>query len=157
MTAHEVRVDAGTAAEILDVLARYAQVIDNRDWNDAHTVFTEDVQFGVGPSAFTGIDAVRRMVESVTPYHPHHTGNTILTQREDGSVRAWSKFFIVRTDGTVGSGDYQDTLVRTEAGWRIAHRVASRGNRRSDDPGGPSSRTFTFDGWRTGADRESGV
>ncbi|WP_072803896.1 nuclear transport factor 2 family protein [Rhodococcoides yunnanense] len=148
MSAPEGRVDAAAAAEILDVLARYAQVIDNRDWDDAHTVFTPDVVFGSGPSAFSGVAEVRRMVESVQPYHPHHTSNTILTARPDGTVRAWSKFFIVRTDGTVGSGDYQDTLVRTEAGWRIAHRVASRGNRRSDDPGGPSSRTFTFDSWR---------
>lgn len=145
----EVRVAADDAAEILDVLARYAQVIDNRDWDDAHTVFTDDVVFGTGPSAFTGVDEVRRMVESVQPYHPHHTCNTILTALPDGSVRAWSKFFIVRTDGSVGSGDYQDTLTRTANGWRIAHRVASRGNRRDDDPGGPSRRSFTFDGWRS--------
>lgn len=148
MTSTEARVDPDTAAEILDVLARYAQVIDNRDWDEAHTVFAEDVVFGSGPSAITGVAAVRRMVESVTPYHPHHTTNTILTRLPDGSVRAWSKFFIVRTDGSVGSGDYQDTLRRTSAGWRLSNRVASRGNRRDDDPGGPSRRTFTFEGWR---------
>lgn len=144
----EVRVDSDTAAEILDVLARYAQVIDNRDWDQAHTVFTDDVVFGVGDAARHGVSAVREMVENVRPYHPHHTSNTILTRRADGTIRAWSKFVIVRTDGTAGSGDYQDTLVRTDRGWRIAHRVASRGNRRRDDPGGPSSRTFTFASWR---------
>lgn len=147
MTA-EVRVDSDTAAEILVVLARYAQVIDNRDWDQADTVFTEDVVFGAGDSARHGVSAVQEMVENVRPYHPHHTSNTILTRRPDGTIRAWSKFIIVRTDGTAGSGDYQDTLVRTEQGWRIAHRVASRGNRRRDDPGGPSSRTFTFASWK---------
>lgn len=150
----EDRVDSATAAEILDVLARYAQVIDNRDWDHAHTVFTDDVVFGVGPAARVGIDSIEPMVESVHPYHPHHTSTTVLSRRPDGSVRAWSKFFIVRTDGSVGSGDYQDTLVETgvndrgpSAGWRIAHRVVSRGNRRDDDPGGPSTRTFTFESW----------
>jgi hypothetical protein len=54
---------------------------------------------------------------------------------------------IVRTDGTAGSGDYQDTLVHTTGGWRIARRRASRGNRRDDDPGGPSTRTFDFGSW----------
>ncbi|MGF0313949.1 nuclear transport factor 2 family protein [Rhodococcus sp. IEGM1428] len=147
MTA-EVRVDSDTAAEILDVLSRYAQVIDNRDWDQAHTVFTDDVVFGAGEAARQGISTVQEMVENVRPYHPHHTSNTILTRRPDGTIRAWSKFVIVRTDGTAGSGDYQDTLVHTRRGWRIAHRVASRGNRRRDDPGGPSSRTFTFASWR---------
>ncbi|WP_028463431.1 nuclear transport factor 2 family protein [Nocardia sp. 348MFTsu5.1] len=146
--ATELRVDAQVAADILDVLARYAQVIDNRDWDHAHTVFTDDVVFGVGEWAQTGTAAIRQMVENIQPYHPHHTSNTVLTALPDGSVRGWSKFFIVRTDGTAGSGDYQDTFVETPAGWRIAHRVASRGNRRPDDPGGPSSRTFTFDSWR---------
>lgn len=147
MTA-EVRVESDTAAEILVVLARYAQVIDNRDWDQAHTVFTEDVVFGAGDAARHGVSAVQEMVENVRPYHPHHTSDTILTRRPDGTIRAWSKFIIVRTDGTAGSGDYQDTLVRGDCGWRIAHRVASRGNRRRDDPGGPSSRTFTFASWR---------
>ncbi|WP_188543122.1 nuclear transport factor 2 family protein [Rhodococcoides trifolii] len=140
----ETRVDSDTAAEILDVLARYAQVIDNRDWDQADSLFTDDVVFG----SSSGVAEIRRMVEDVHPYHPHHTTNTIMTRRPDGTVRAWSKFFIVRTDGSVGSGDYQDTFRHTDTGWRIAHRVASRGNRRDDDPGGPSRRTFSFDGWR---------
>jgi hypothetical protein len=54
----------------------------------------------------------------------------------------------VRGDGTVGSGDYQDTLVRTAVGWRIAARDVSRGNRLDSDPtGGPSKRSFTFGSW----------
>lgn len=142
------RMDADTAAEILDVLARYAQIIDNRDWDQAHTVFTEDVIFG--DPVRRGIDVVRALVEGVRPYHPHHTTNTILSALPDGSVRAWSKFVIVRTDGTAGSGDYQDTFVQTPNGWRLSRRTASRGNRRADDPGGPSSRTLGFDSWING-------
>ena len=141
------RVDAATAAEILDVLARYAQVIDNRDWDDAHTVFCADVLLGADKDGPRGVARVAEMVESIRPYHPHHTTNTILDARPDGTIRAWSKYMIVRTDGTAGSGDYRDILKKTPDGWRIAHRTGSRGNRRGDDPGGPSTRTFDFPSW----------
>lgn len=66
----------------------------------------------------------------------------------DGTARAWSKYVIVRTDGTAGSGDYLDTLVRTPDGWRISRRDVHRGRRRDDDPGGPSERSWTFATWR---------
>lgn len=131
---------------VLDVLARYAQVIDNGDWHELASVFTPDVVFG--RSGVRGFDAIIAAVGSVTPYHPHHTTNSLLGLAPDGTVRAWSKYVIVRTDGTAGSGDYLDTLVRTPAGWRISRRDVHRGTRRDDDPGGPSVRTWTFDDWR---------
>ncbi len=68
--------------------------------------------------------------------HGHNTTDVVLDARTDGTIRAWSKFYIVRGDGTVGSGDYQDTLVRTADGWRIAERDVSRGNRLESDPTG---------------------
>lgn len=134
------------AREILDVLARYAQVIDNGDWDRLATVFTPDAVFG--RDRVRGLDAIVAAVGSVTPYHPHHTTNSLLGLAPDGTVRAWSKYVIVRTDGTAGSGDYLDTVVRTPQGWRIARRDVHRGNRRDDDPGGRSRRSWTFDTWR---------
>jgi hypothetical protein len=80
--------------------------------------------------------------------HAEHSTDVILDARPDGTVRAWSKFYIVRSDGTVGSGDYQDTLVKTGDGWRIAERDVSRGNRLDTDPtGGASTRTFSVASW----------
>ncbi|RZT87211.1 SnoaL-like protein [Pseudonocardia sediminis] len=137
-----VGVEDGRA--ILDVLARYAQVIDNGDFDELGSVFTPDVVFG----GVQGFDAIAERIGAVTPYHPHHTTNSLLGLAPDGTVRAWSKYVIVRTDGTAGSGDYLDTLVRTPQGWRISRRDVHRGNRRDDDPGGASVRTWTFDDWR---------
>jgi hypothetical protein len=60
------------------------------------------------------------------------------------AVRVWSKFFTVRADGTVTSGDYLDTFVGTEEGeWRISHRDANLGNRPATGPFGESKRVFT--------------
>jgi SnoaL-like domain len=144
-------VDAGAASQILEVLARYAHVVDNRDWDDAAGVFSADVQVGAGPQAIRGVAGFRELVGTAPATHGHNTTDVILDARPDGSVRAWSKFFIVRGDGTIGSGDYQDTLVQTPAGWRISRRDVSRGNRLDTDPtGGPSRRSFSFATWLDG-------
>jgi 3-phenylpropionate/cinnamic acid dioxygenase small subunit len=141
-------VGAADGAEILDLLARYAHVIDNRDWAEASDVFTVDVRLGRDPVIVTGIDSFSELIGTAPATHGHNTTDVILDLRADGTVRAWSKFYIVRGDGTVGSGDYQDTLVRTADGWRIAERDVSRGNRLESDPtGGASTRTFSFDSW----------
>jgi len=141
------QVDATDAAEILDLLARYAHVIDNRDWTEAASVFAPDVRFGRPPMA-TGIAELAGLIGDAPATHGHNTTDVILDLRPDGTIRAWSKFYIVRSDGTVGSGDYQDTLVHTTDGWRIADRDVSRGNRLDSDPtGGASKRTFTFATW----------
>lgn len=149
MTDRTGRVPAADAADILDTLARYAQVIDNRDWNHVDTVFTPEMTFGSGPGAATSYQQLQERIEAVSPYHPHYSLNTVLHALNDGRVKAWTKFFIVRTDGTAGSGDYIDTLVRTDYGWRIQIREVSRGNRPPSDPGGASERTFNTTKWKS--------
>jgi hypothetical protein len=134
---------------ILDVLARYAHVIDNADWDLLGTVFTPGVTFRGSRSAVEGWAGIADMIGAVRPYYPHHTTDVLLGARGDGTVRAWSKYFIVRDDGTAGSGDYLDILVRTHEGWRVHDRRISRGNRAPHDPGGMSERTFTFELWQS--------
>jgi hypothetical protein len=146
-------VSGADASQILEVLARYAQVIDNRDWVYADLVFAPDARLGRTPVRSAGAGSLRALIGDAPATHGHNTTDVILDARPDGTVRAWSKFYIVRGDGTVGSGDYQDTLVRTPAGWRIADRDASRGNRLPSDPtGGASARTFSFASWLDAAD-----
>jgi 3-phenylpropionate/cinnamic acid dioxygenase small subunit len=141
-------VPAADAAEIVELLARYAHVVDNRDWSQATTVFRADVQLGRSPVISSGLANLTALVGSAPATHGHNTTDVILDARPDGTVRAWSKFYIVRGDGTVGSGDYQDTLVKTDGGWRIAERDVSRGNRLENDPtGGASTRTFSLVSW----------
>lgn len=141
------QVPAADASEIIELLARYAHVVDNRDWSRATTVFRADVRLG-SPVISSGLESFRALVGSAPATHGHNSTDVILDARPDGTVRAWSKFYIVRSDGTVGSGDYQDTLVKTADGWRIAERNVSRGNRLDTDPtGGASTRTFSVASW----------
>lgn len=144
----DTRVSADDAAEILDVLARYGQLIDNRDWDHLRKVFTTDFSFGTGPNAVRGAEALARVIDTVKPYHPHYTTDTALHRVDASTIKSWSKFLLVRTDGTTASGDYIDTFVRTPDGWRIKVRDFSRGTRPPSDPGGASTRTFTPEHWR---------
>ncbi|MBF4458891.1 MULTISPECIES: nuclear transport factor 2 family protein [unclassified Pseudoclavibacter] len=141
------RVPAADAAEVLDVLARYGQLIDNRDWDHLRKVFTEDFSFGTGPNAVRGDEALARVIDTVQPYHPHYTTDTVLHRVDADTISSWSKFLLVRTDGTTASGDYIDTFVRTADGWRIRVRDYSRGSRPPSDPGGASTRTFSSERW----------
>jgi len=128
------QVAAADASEIIELLARYAHVVDNREWHQAKTVFRADVQLGRFPVISSGLENLEALVGSAAATHGHNSTDVILEARPDGTVRAWSKFYIVRSDGTVGSGDYQDTLVKTSDGWRIVERDVSRGNRLDTDP-----------------------
>jgi hypothetical protein len=142
--------------EIKAVLARYVQVVDNADWNHVDEVFTADARFGGGTDApgmplaemIDGFDAM--VAARPVPLFPHQCSDAVLVAVAPGIVRSWSKFFTVRADGTVTSGDYMDTIVQSETGaWRIKDRSASMGNRPDSDPFGPSRRTFTSAIWRS--------
>lgn len=139
------RLEAAEALQIHEVLARYAHCIDNRDWDQLPTIFTEDVRFG-GPGSYTASrDEIVERIEQVTPYHPHYTTDTVITRLPKDAqgrerARSWSKYFIVRHDRSLASGDYLDEWVRTDSGWRIAQRRVSRGLRWENDPGGASQR-----------------
>ena len=131
--------------QILEVLSRYVQVVDNGAWGEETTVFTADATMGAAPIASIHDSYLSRPV----PLFPHQCTDAVMVTTQPGVVRVWSKFFTVRADGTVTSGDYLDTFVRSEEGeWRISHRDAHLGNRPPTDPFGESRRIFTSDLWR---------
>jgi 3-phenylpropionate/cinnamic acid dioxygenase small subunit len=136
-------VSAALRAEVVDVLHRHPQAFDNHAWALVPTAYTADATLGGRP-----FDP-EALVEPGRVFFPHHTTSVAIHQVDADTLRVWSKYLVVRGDGTVGSGDYQDTLVRTADGWRIAERAVSRGNRPDSDPDGPSTRTLTAATWRS--------
>lgn len=142
-------VDASTAADIRSVIALHPLALDNWAFGAVGSAYAERAQLG-GPTGDTAsIDTMRGTMTDVRTYHPHQTSDTMLHQVDDHTVRAWSKYFIIRGDGTAGSGDYLDTIVRGPDGWRITERRISRGSRPDSDPDGPSERVLTFAQWLT--------
>ena len=117
------RVPAADALDIGAVLHRGARSADAPAGagGSCTGVFTEDavvVAPGVtarGPAEIAGqLRAAAR--------DPHLVTDTVLRRLGPDRVRAWSKWLVVRGDGSVLSGDQLDLLVRTPQGWRIAER-----------------------------------
>jgi len=121
---------------ITDLLHTYAWAIDAQDWALLDTVFTPDAQldYSSNPGGVAGpYPEVRAWLESVMQYFPitqHLMSNSIVTLDGD---RATAKTMVHNPQGArtrtahphmffVGAR-YDDQLVRTDAGWRIAQRV----------------------------------
>jgi uncharacterized protein (TIGR02246 family) len=116
--------------EIADVLLRYATGIDRRDWELFRTVFTDDCQLDYGEiGAWRGVDAVTEFMQQVhaAAGHTLHrlTNQVIRVDGDRAQARTYVDALIMvgdNTSGVNGIGYYDDDLVLTDAGWRIAGR-----------------------------------
>jgi 3-phenylpropionate/cinnamic acid dioxygenase small subunit len=116
--------------DVSDLLVRYATAIDRRDWALFRTVFTDDCQLDYGEiGAWQGVDAVTDFMERVhemAGHTLHRLSNQVITvDRDRTTARTYVDALIMAADnasGVNGIGFYDDELVRTEAGWRIARR-----------------------------------
>lgn len=111
--------------EIREVLADYGHIVDDHDWDRAEDVFMPDVVFesNNGEMVLNGISDIVATFRGRNMY-AHVTTNTTLRENSDGTVSAHSKFLGFPNEGPPVTGDYRDQLVRTAAGWRLAHRSA---------------------------------
>jgi SnoaL-like domain len=122
--------------ELHELAARYANTIDDRDWDRFRTVFTDGCRYEL--SGFGRLDCVIVGNESLTQFmigsgsHPvaHHVTNVEVDATGD-EVRMFSKVVGTLPGGNVGSGDYRDRVVKTTGGWKIAERIVTlrRGQR----------------------------
>ncbi len=132
-----VAVDPNIAAdvtEIIQVTNRYCFAIDAHEWDTLRTeVFLADavVDFGVRHGEREGIDAIIEVIAgALTPLDgsQHLVGSHIVDVDGDtATCRCYLHGQHIRHDVEGGPHfvvalTYDDRLVRTDAGWRIAHR-----------------------------------
>jgi 3-phenylpropionate/cinnamic acid dioxygenase small subunit len=116
--------------DISDLLVRYATGIDRRDWPLFRTVFTDDCELDYGEiGAWKGVDAVAQFMEQVhapAGHTMHRLSNQAITVDGDTAVaRTYVDALIMLGDnsnGVNGIGFYDDEIIRTLDGWRIARR-----------------------------------
>ena len=112
--------------EIQQLMSLYGHVVDG-DLTLLDQVFTDDAVFDVrltGWGLLEGLEAIRAWFALGKPPHPpsHHQTN-VHVYKAEGKVHVRSKWiFISRKTDTLVSGDYNDIVVPTPLGWRIAHR-----------------------------------
>ncbi|EFC86034.1 nuclear transport factor 2 family protein [Parafrankia sp. EUN1f] len=115
---------------IADVLLRYSTGIDRRDWDLFRSCFTDDCDLDYGEIG-SWRDAAA-FTEVFTALHAPlgHTMHSLsnIDIRLDGDraqARTYVNALIMLSDGRGGvtaHGFYDDDLVRTAGGWRIARR-----------------------------------
>lgn len=126
-------IDIETRLAITDLLHRYSTGIDTRDWALFRSVFTDDAHLDYGAAlgvfddadAFTAVmqqghDALGRTV--------HRVGNIVVTAGRPIRVTSYGdniNMVADNTNGHHGVARYDDEVVVTEDGWRIARRVVT--------------------------------
>ena len=116
--------------DISDLLVRYATGIDRRDWPLFRTVFTDDCELDYGEiGTWQGVDAVTDFMDTTHAMAGHTlhrlTNQAITLDGDNASARTYIDAVIMFGDNQSGVnawGFYDDEIVRTGDGWRIARR-----------------------------------
>lgn len=123
--------------DILELVARYAQTVDERDVAGVVGCFAEDgrIEFDNGATSADGHEGIRSAFEEAfrTPAlrppaaSTHLMANTLVELAGD-TAHAETQAVAYLANGTTGALvtrglRYSDDLRRGPAGWRIAHRV----------------------------------
>ena len=119
--------------DIRDVAFRYCRALDTKDWALLDEVFLPDATGELGtPTTLVGIDAIRGRIRTALEHlddSQHLVGNHEIEVVGDSAThRCYLQAQHIRAAATGGpnyivAGRYEDRLVRTPDGWRIAHRT----------------------------------
>jgi hypothetical protein len=120
--------------EIQQILARYVIALDSRAPQLLLACFTEDAQLSLGGVAISNITEYAKLCETALPAldATHHHLSLPAIQVEGD--RAWARCYftaqhvknsLAPDHSLLIAGWYDDELVRTPAGWRIAKRTGT--------------------------------
>jgi ketosteroid isomerase-like protein len=115
--------------ELVDLTVRYATAIDSRQYSLLTKVFTDDAQLNYGEiGQWTGGAEVAEFMEAahVAATHTMHrmTNQVIEIDGDTATMRTYVDALILFEGGGVNPiGYYDDHVVRTGDGWRIARRT----------------------------------
>ena len=115
---------------ITELIHLHGHLVDGGELDRLSEVFTADVVHDLGDfgqGTITGLAALRAAAVALGAANPvaHHVTNVVIEAVDGDRVRVRSKGLGIMADGSCGSVTYQDTVVRVDAGWRIAYREVS--------------------------------
>ena len=123
-------IDRDVRQDVSELLVRYATGIDRRDWALFRTCFTEDCEADYGDiGVWHGVDAITAYMEqahAACGHTLHRITNQAIVPSGDGvTARSYVDAIVMAADNKAGAravGYYDDALVRTDEGWKIARR-----------------------------------
>ena len=135
-------------AEIRELYSRFAWGIDTGADNGmayART-FTPDGEFRYGNNTFVGREKLAELIRSSTwgDGAPHHFTTNILIEPSPEGARGRAYVLMIGSSEepnqppTIGTGTYEDILVKTSEGWRIKQRILHQNTMPSSRPGAAS-------------------
>ena len=117
---------------IQQLLALHGHLVDDGDLDRLDELFTPDAVYDVtamSQGTLRGIAEFRAVTEAFAgdERNPvgHHVTNIVIIEDADDTVTVRSKGFGVLRDGRTASVVYDDVVVRTPDGWRVAERRVS--------------------------------
>jgi len=123
-----VSVNLEDRLELHELPGRYGDAIDDRDWDRLDRIFTDDAVFdltGVGARVCEGLDDIKAFMD-VEARHPRtHMMTNIYVDETDGGVKMSFRIVALLPEGKVGTASYYDEVVKTDAGWRVCHRITT--------------------------------
>ena len=123
--------DRAVRDEVADVLVLYATGIDRRDWALFRSCFTPDCEADYGDiGAWHGVDEITEWMarsHEACGHTMHRITNIVVdvTGAHHAEARCYVDALVMGPDdhgGARACGFYDDHLVRTDDGWRIARR-----------------------------------
>lgn len=107
---------------IINLFARYCLTLDQDDVEGWVSLFTPEGSFEVYGRTYHGHDGLRKMA-AIAPSGLHLGGPPVVEMVNVDQARTTQNLlFVNRKDGISRSAVYDDELVRTADGWRIARR-----------------------------------
>jgi 3-phenylpropionate/cinnamic acid dioxygenase small subunit len=124
-------IDREVREDVAEVLVRYATGIDGRDWALFRSCFTDDCDADYGPighwQSADEITAFMVDAHEAAGHTLHRITNVVVRPSDGGAAsRSYVDALVLFADGTSGTratGFYDDELVRTDDGWKIARRA----------------------------------
>jgi len=114
--------------ELHELPGRYGDAIDDRDWDGLDRIFTEDAVFDLtdlGIPLLEGLPEIKRFMAEDAQHPKTHTMTNIYVDDTADGVKLNFRIIALQPKGLTGTASYYDRVVKTSAGWRVAHRVVT--------------------------------
>jgi 3-phenylpropionate/cinnamic acid dioxygenase small subunit len=113
---------------IHELISLHGHLTDDRQYDRLRLLFTDDAAYDVsayGLGVVQGLDGLTRLFVQRPGTQPvgHHVTNVVIDPDGGDTATVRSKGLAVMADGIAGTVTYDDVVVRTHAGWRIARRT----------------------------------